>query len=111
MYLPTAIPRTRDITENPISHGQQELLYEGILGVKRDYEGLRISPCFPEEWEEAEVTRYFRGADYHIIIRNPEHIKNGKAEVYADGSICDSGLIPDYQDAKQHRIDVLIKRG
>ena len=86
-------------------------LYEGILGVKRDYEGLRISPCFPEEWEEAEVTRYFRGADYHIIIRNPEHIKNGKAEVYADGSICDSGLIPDYQDAKQHRIDVLIKRG
>ena len=84
-------------------------LYEGILGVKRDYEGLRISPCFPEEWEEAEVTRYFRGADYHIIIRNPEHIKNGKAEVYADGSICDSGLIPDYQDAKQHRIDVLIK--
>lgn len=25
MYLPTAIPRTRDITENPISHGQQEL--------------------------------------------------------------------------------------
>lgn len=54
-------------------------LYEGILGVKRDYEGLRISPCFPEEWEEAEVTRYFRGADYHIIIRNPEHIKNGKA--------------------------------
>ena len=86
-------------------------LYEGILGVKRDYEGLRISPCFPEEWEEAEVTRYFRGADYHIIIRNPEHIKNGKAEVYADGSICDSGLIPDYQDAKQHRIEVLIKRG
>ena len=86
-------------------------LYEGILGVKRDYGGLRISPCFPEEWEEAEVTRYFRGADYHIIIRNPEHIKNGKAEVYADGSICDSGLIPDYQDAKQHRIDVLIKRG
>ena len=57
------------------------------------------------------MTRYFRGADYHIIIRNPEHIKNGKAEVYADGSICDSGLIPDYQDAKQHRIDVLIKRG
>ena len=25
---------------------------EGILGIKRDCEGLRIHPCFPAQWEE-----------------------------------------------------------
>ena len=33
---------------------------------------LRIAPCFPAVWEEAEATRHFRGADYHIVIRNPK---------------------------------------
>ena len=84
-------------------------LYEGILGVKRDYEGLRISPCFPGEWKEAEVTRHFRGADYHIVIRNPYHIDHGKAEIRADGILCDSGIIPNYGDGQRHEIEVFIK--
>ena len=84
-------------------------LYEGILGVKRDYEGLRISPCFPQEWEEAEVTRRFRNADYHIVLRNPNHVKNGKAEIYAGGIICDTGLLPDFRDGQMHEIEVFIK--
>ena len=25
-------------------------LYEGIMGVKRGYDGLEITPCFPKEW-------------------------------------------------------------
>ncbi len=42
--------------ENPTSPGQRELawcmmgVYEGILGIKRDYDGLRIDPCLPKEW-------------------------------------------------------------
>ena len=32
-------------------------LYEGILGIKRDYDGLRLAPCFPASWPSAEVTR------------------------------------------------------
>ena len=44
-------------------------LYEGLLGVKRGYDGLMIQPAFPAEWDEAEMTRHFRGADYHVVIR------------------------------------------
>ena len=47
-------------------------LYEGIMGVKRGYDGLEITPCFPKEWERAEMTRHFRNADYHIVIENPQ---------------------------------------
>lgn len=40
-------------------------MYEGILGIKRTLDGLKIAPCFPSIWEKAEVTRPFCGA---III-------------------------------------------
>lgn len=84
-------------------------LYEGILGIKRDYEGLRIDPCFPAQWEEAEVTRHFRGADYHILIRNPQHLENGKAQIRADGVPCDSELLPDYRDGQMHEVEIILK--
>ena len=84
-------------------------LYEGVMGVKRDYEGLRIAPCFPAEWEEAEVTRHFRGADYHIVIRNPERIENGKPVILADGKPCDRETLPAYGDGRTHEIEVLLR--
>lgn len=84
-------------------------LYEGIMGVKRDYEGLRIRPCFPAEWEEAEVMRHFRGADYHIVIRNPEQIENGKPVIIADGTPWDKETLPDYGDGRKHEIEVILR--
>ncbi len=90
-------------------------LYEGILGIKRDYDGLRIDPCFPKEWEKAEATRYFRGADYHIVIHNPDHLEKGKLEVCVDGVLAENGnskngsIVPDFRDGKMHEIYVTIR--
>lgn len=84
-------------------------LYEGIMGMKRDYDGLRIEPCFPAKWEMAEATRHFRGADYHIVIRNTSHLENGNTVIYADGVLCTSGVLPDYRDGCVHEIEVIIK--
>lgn len=83
-------------------------LYEGIMGVKRGYDGLQIEPCFPAEWEAAEVNRRFRGADYHIVIRNPNHLENGRAVIHADGMLWASLVLPDYRDGKIHEIEVLL---
>ena len=83
-------------------------LYEGIIGVKRDYDGLRICPCFPAEWEEAEMTRHFRGADYHIIIRNPEHLEHGKAMVFVEGVLWHYEVLPVYCDGSVHEIEVIL---
>lgn len=83
-------------------------LYEGIMGVKRGYDGLQIEPCFPAEWEAAEVNRRFRGADYHIVIRNPNHLENGRAVIHADGMLWASSVLPDYRDGKIHEIEVLL---
>lgn len=85
-------------------------LYEGIMGVKADYDGLRIEPCFPTEWEEAEMTRHFRGADYHIVIRNPEHLENGAAEISVDGTAVSGTVLPDFGDGKKHKVEVVLKK-
>lgn len=85
-------------------------LYEGILGVKRDYEGLRIEPAFPGEWKQARVKRHFREADYDICIENPEQLENGTLQILADGAPVDGTLLPDYRDGKYHEIRVKISR-
>lgn len=90
-------------------------LYEGIFGIKRDYDGLKIDPCFPKEWEHAEVTRHFRNSDYQITISNPEHLEKGKLEVEIDGrkvpaEHTEQGyLLPDFRDGKKHMIQVTIR--
>lgn len=83
-------------------------LYEGILGIKRDYEGLRIDPAFPAEWKQAQVKRHFRNAEYEIFIENPEQTENGALQILADGVPIEGNLLPDYRDGKCHKIQVVI---
>lgn len=83
-------------------------LYEGILGVKADFDGLRVEPCFPAAWEEAQVTRRFRGTDYHITIRNPEHKEAAPARLLLDGSPIEGTLLPDLRDGKTHQVEAIL---
>lgn len=76
-------------------------LYEGILGVKRDYEGLRIEPAFPGDWDQAELKRHFRGADYAIRYR-----RTGVRSITVDGRQIKGTLLPDFSDGKRHQIEV-----
>ena len=84
-------------------------LYEGIMGVKRRYDGLEISPCFPAEWNRAEMTRHFRNADYHIIIENPQHIESGKPIVSVDGVQIEGNRLPDFADGSRHEVKVVLR--
>lgn len=82
-------------------------LYEGILGVKRDYTGLRLQPNFPADWENAEMTRSFRGADYRICYRNPKHLEKGNPRITVDGERLHGTILPDFRDEKVHEVEVL----
>ena len=85
-------------------------LYEGILGVKRDYDGLRIQPSFPAEWDLAEMTRQFRDAEYHVMIHNPEHLERGIVSICVDGKRIAGDVLPDFRDQKIHEVEVSIQR-
>jgi cellobiose phosphorylase len=44
-------------------------LLEGILGVRRSAEGIRLRPAFPRGWDAARLVRQFRGGWYDIRYR------------------------------------------
>ncbi|MBI9050601.1 MAG: hypothetical protein JEZ00_14365 [Anaerolineaceae bacterium] len=56
-----------------------------ILGIRPDYDGLRIDPCIPAAWDGFKVSRRFRGAMLHIEVHNPQHVCKGVAKMLVDG--------------------------
>ena len=67
---------------------------EHILGIKPDYDGLRIDPCIPQDWSGYTVIRRFRGAEYHISVMNPDSVSRGVRAIRVDGEPLISKWIP-----------------
>jgi cellobiose phosphorylase len=67
---------------------------EYILGIRPDYDGLRIDPCIPPEWPELRVQRRFRDVTFRIHIRNPEGVSKGVKSLRVDGARVEGNLVP-----------------
>ena len=65
-----------------------------ILGIKPAYNGLQIDPCLCSEWKEYTVTRRFRGAEYEIMIKNPDGVCKGIREMLLDGQPVEGNVVP-----------------
>lgn len=65
-----------------------------ILGIRPDYDGIRIDPCIPTSCEGFSVHRRFRGADFEIIVSNPGHVSKGVASLSLNGIPLEGNLIP-----------------
>jgi cellobiose phosphorylase len=65
-----------------------------ILGVKPDYDGLRIDPCIPADWPGYRVTRRYRDATFNIEILNPGNVSSGIASITVNGQPLASNLVP-----------------
>jgi len=84
-------------------------LYEGLLGIRRDYGGLRIVPCFPSAWEGTEAVRTFRGVEYRLTYRNPDRLEAGRARVAVDGAPLEGNLLPDFRDGRRHEVEIVFE--
>ncbi len=58
---------------------------EGILGLRATHDGLLVDPCLPSAWQGYKAQRRFRGAVYHIDVRNPHGLQKGRLQVDIDG--------------------------
>ncbi len=70
------------------------VVLEGFMGIQPDLDGLRIDPCFPTEWKKGRVLRRWRGAEYEILIHNPDGVEKGVREIKLDGQVLDRSLVP-----------------
>jgi N,N'-diacetylchitobiose phosphorylase len=78
-----------------------------ILGIRPGYNGLMIDPCIPPDWKEFEVTRQWRGATYHITVRNPNSVQKGVKSLMLDAETVE-GAIPAQKAGTVHQVLVIM---
>ena len=62
-----------------------------ILGIRPEFDGLRVDPCIPARFQEIKIDRKFRGVLYKI------HIKNNRSGHYilkVDGESLPGKIVP-----------------
>jgi cellobiose phosphorylase len=79
---------------------------EGILGIRRCGNALRIRPCVPSGWSSYEVTYRFGSAVYHIQVENPRATCVGVARIALDGVALPGDEVPLHDDGRRHEVQV-----
>ncbi len=67
---------------------------EGILGLRPDLDGIRLSPSIPKEWTQFEMEKDFRGKHLHIVVENPNGHETGCEKLLLNGKALDDNYIP-----------------
>ena len=78
-----------------------------ILGIAADFDGLKIDPSIPHEWDGMKATRQFRGATYDITVKNPDHVCKGVKSMTVDGKPVDGNVIP-VMNGGEHTVEVVL---
>ncbi|NQT07254.1 MAG: hypothetical protein HQ575_06920 [Candidatus Omnitrophica bacterium] len=81
---------------------------EYLMGIKRDYEGLRIDPSIPSKWKKCRMVRPFRGAVYDIVIKNPKGSQHGVKKIIVDGEPIKGNLIKPGEKNKLYKVEVIM---
>ncbi|MBN2509981.1 MAG: glycosyl transferase, partial [Spirochaetales bacterium] len=79
-----------------------------ILGIQPGYDGLTIDPVIPGDWKEYTVFRRFRGADYHITVKNPGGVNRGVAGCTVDGTAIGSNTVPIAKAGSVVKVEVVL---
>jgi cellobiose phosphorylase len=78
-----------------------------ILGIKPQYDGLKIDPSIPREWGGFSLTRVFRGATYNITVKNPRKVSKGVVKLLVDGAEKPGNIVPAFAGGT-HEIEVTL---
>lgn len=79
-----------------------------ILGIQPQYNGLKVDPCIPKNWNGFEISRKFRGANYNIKISNPDHISKGIKKIIISGKETEGNIIPLFNAGTNNEINIVM---
>ncbi len=83
---------------------------QSILGIRPDFDGLRIDPCIPPEWDGFTVERRFRGSRLHITVHNPQHISHGVVRFELDEAPVTGNLVNLDGKPGDHQVEVWLEK-
>jgi cellobiose phosphorylase len=67
---------------------------EGILGLRPDIGGLRLSPAIPSSWKSFTMEKSFRGKKLNIKVNNLNGRESGCIKLTVNGKTVESNYIP-----------------
>jgi cellobiose phosphorylase len=67
---------------------------EGILGLRPDINGLRLSPAVPASWKSFTMEKKFRGSVLRVTVSNPEGRESGCRKLTVNGTEMEADYIP-----------------
>lgn len=79
-----------------------------ILGIQPSLTGLCIDPCVPGDFGDFTITRRFRGAVYHIEVKNPNHLEKGVSSLLVDGEKVDGNVVPFVEGKKEYHVTAVM---
>nr|MCR5453259.1 N,N'-diacetylchitobiose phosphorylase [Lachnospiraceae bacterium] len=79
---------------------------EGILGIRPDFYGIKLSPSIPSYWREVSIDKFFRGKTLHIVIKNTSGSECGVKEMTLNGNKIDGNYIA--EDVLKEENDIMI---
>lgn len=79
-----------------------------ILGIKPEFDGLKVDPCIPDSLKDFTVTRKFRGDTFVIHVDNSAGVEKGVSSIVCDGETVD-GLLVSEGTGKIHEVFVTME--
>jgi len=79
-----------------------------ILGIQPDFDGLKVDPSIPANWDGFTATRLFRGAKYNITIKNPSHVCKGVKSLVVDGKAVEGCVVPFVEGKKEVNVEITL---
>jgi len=86
------------------------LITESLLGLQREADTLRFSPCLPAHWPSFEIDYRYRETSYHIVVTQAAG-DAGVSRLTLDGSVQAGTVLLLVDDQLAHRVEVLVGGG
>ncbi len=67
---------------------------ERVVGVRPEWDGMRVDPCLPPGWDEVRMKRPWRGATLDVTVARDESLAPGDVRVVVDGKPIEGTLVP-----------------
>jgi cellobionic acid phosphorylase len=82
------------------------ILIDGLFGVKGCRKGLKINPQLPRDWDQAGISRDFRGARFNIHF----HREAGATatRIVVDGETLSGSLISKFEPGGSYEVEVYV---
>ena len=75
----------------------QMLTLENLLGMRKTIRGIELSPTLPKDWDNVEITRTFKNAEYHVTYKRSA---NG---ITVNGKAIEGNILP-YADGQSYEV-------